>query len=292
LSGRRDDPAMEDARLGRRFRALRHRLGWRQRDVGDRAGISQDVVSLTELGRIEDVSVRALRRHARALGAELRLELWFRAGELDRLMDEGHAALVGAIAVRLESLGWEVRPEVSFAVYAERGSIDLVAWHAASRTLLVIEVKTELTSIEETLRRHDAKARLAAAVVAERFGWKPVRVARLLVLPDGTTPRRQVARHADVLRAAYPLRGRVLRAWLREPSGSIAGLAFLPPTNQDRATRPVTSRRRISRPRRPSQEADGLSRAGIELPPSTAYESGSSSVGRRRSSSADHEGGS
>ena len=78
--------------------------------MGDRAGVSQDVVSLAELGRIEDVSVRALRRHARALGAELRMELWFRGADLDRLLDEGHAALVGAVASRLASLGWEVRP--------------------------------------------------------------------------------------------------------------------------------------------------------------------------------------
>jgi transcriptional regulator with XRE-family HTH domain len=87
--------AMDDVRLGRRFRALRHRLGWRQADAGSRAGLSQDVVSLVERGRIEDVSVRALRRHAQALGAELRMELWFRGGELDRLMDEGHASLAG-----------------------------------------------------------------------------------------------------------------------------------------------------------------------------------------------------
>ena len=59
------------------------------------------------------------------------MELWFRGADLDRLLDEGHAALVGAVASRLASLGWEVRPEVSFAVYAERGSIDLVEWHAA-----------------------------------------------------------------------------------------------------------------------------------------------------------------
>ena len=80
-------------------------------------------MSLVECGRIEDVSVRALRRHARALGAELRLELRFRGGELDRLVDEGHAALVGAVAGRLEAFGWETRPEVSFAVFGERGSI-------------------------------------------------------------------------------------------------------------------------------------------------------------------------
>jgi transcriptional regulator with XRE-family HTH domain len=236
---------MDDVRLGARFRALRHRLRWRQADVGERAGLSQDVISLVERGRIEDVSVRALRAHARALDAELIIELRWRAGELDRLADEGHAALVGAVAAALERHGWEVRPEVSFAVFGERGSIDVVAWHAPSSTLLVVEVKTELTSIEETLRRHDAKVRLAAKVVEARFGWRARVVGRLLVLPEGSTPRRQVERHENVLRAAYPLRSGVLRDWLAAPAGSARGLLFLPVTSQDRATSRAVSRRRV-----------------------------------------------
>jgi transcriptional regulator with XRE-family HTH domain len=238
---------MDDSRLGARFRALRHRLRWRQADVGARAKLSQDVISLVERGRIDDVSIRALRAHARALDAELVLELRWRAGELDRLMDEGHAALVGAVTAMLAGLGWEVRPEVSFAVFGERGSIDVVAWHPASATLLVVEVKTTLTSIEETLRRHDAKARLAAEVCAERFGWRARSVGRLLVLPEGTTPRRQVERHAPVLDAAYPLRSDALRAWLRSPARAARGVLFLPDTSGVRGTRPVTGRRRIRR---------------------------------------------
>ena len=241
---------MDDVGLGRRYRVLRQRLGWRQQDAGDEAGVSQDLVSLVERGRIQEVSVRALRGLARALGAELRLELRFRGAELDRLMDEGHAALVGAVAGRLEALGWVVRPEVSFAVYGERGSIDLVAWHPASRTLLVVEVKTELVSVEETLRRHDAKVRLAADVVRDRFGWGPACVARLLVLPDDSTPRRHVVRHDGVLRAAYPLRGPALRRWLRSPIGSVSGLAFHAGTSGHRGTRSSVSRQRIRRPAR------------------------------------------
>lgn len=237
----------DDLRLGRRFRALRHRLGWRQGDVGEAAEVSQDTVSRTERGQISGVSVPALRRQAAALGGELRIELLFRGGELDRLMDEGHAALVGAVVARLDSLGWETRPEVSFSVYGERGSIDVVAWHAASGTLLVIEVKTELVSIEETLRRHDVKFRLAAGVVAERFGWKARRVARLLVLPDGSTARAQVRRNDAVLRAALPVRGPALRAWLRAPSGSVDGLAFVPFTRGERGSRPPAVRKRIRR---------------------------------------------
>jgi transcriptional regulator with XRE-family HTH domain len=236
---------MDDIGLGKRFRALRHRLGWRQTDVGVAAKLSQDVVSLVERGRIEDVSVRALRAIAMAMDGELRITLEFRAGELDRLMDAGHAALVGAIAARLEGLGWEVRPEVSFAVFAERGSIDLVGWHGGTGTLLVIEVKTSLVSVEETLRRHDAKVRLAPRVCAERFGWKVQRVGRLLVLPDGTTPRRQVTQHGAVLRPAYPLRGRDLGAWLTHPSGSAAGLLFLPFPSDGRGMSGVAARRRV-----------------------------------------------
>jgi hypothetical protein len=68
-----------------------------------------------------------------------------------------------------------------------------VAWHAPSATLHVVEVKTSLVSVEETLRRHDVKARLAARIVGDRFGWWPRNVARLLVLPDESTARRRVA---------------------------------------------------------------------------------------------------
>lgn len=268
---------MDDVRLGRRFRALRHRLGWRQSDVGAKAGVSQDTVSRLERGQVTNLSVTALRSIASAVGAELRLELTFRGGELDRLLDEGHAALVGAVAVRLEALGWEIRPEVSFAVYADRGSIDLVAWHAPSRTLLVVEVKTELTSIEETLRRLDVKVRHAADVVQERFGWRPRRVARLLVLPDATTSRDQVRRHDAVLHAAFPTRGPGLRAWLRDPNGSIAGLAFVPFTPGARGIRPSAGRRRIRRPAGRS----GADRLSTTPPANSPLHAPGASNGRR-----------
>src|SRR5829696_10081033 len=114
-------------------------------------------------------------------------------------MDEGHATLVGRAVEMLQSLGWETRSEVSFSVYGERGSIDVLAWHAPTRTLLVVEVKSELNSVEETLRVHDAKLRLAPRIAAERFGWHAIATARVLVLPDLSTARRRVARHRAVL---------------------------------------------------------------------------------------------
>ena len=208
------------------------------------------------------VSVRALRRLAVSLGASCAWSCGSAAASWTGWLTRVTRRCSGAVARRLDALGWETRPEVSFAVYGERGSIDLVAWHAPTRTLIVIEVKTELTSIEETLRRHDVKVRLAAGVVAARFGWQPRAVARLLVLPDHSTPRRQVGRHADLLGPAYPLRGPRLRSWLRAPSGSVSGLAFLALTSDGRASRGSVSRRRVRAPR----DASAGSSGAIEAP--------------------------
>jgi len=140
-----------------------------------------------------------------------------------------------------------VVPEVSYSEFGERGSIDLLGWHPEPRTLLVIELKTELTSIEETVRRHDAKARLGARIAHDRFGWRASSVARLLVLPDERTPRRQVERFAYVLGRAYPIRGRDLRAWLTAPADPVSGLLFLTPADQGRLRQRCGAVRRIAK---------------------------------------------
>ncbi len=126
-------PPMNDVQVGRSLRALRHRRRWRQEDVGATAGISQDLVSLAERGRIDAMPLRRLRSLAAALDADVVVTIRWRAGDLDRLLDEGHAAMVGLLSERLERLGWDIRPEVTYSIYGERGSIDLLAWHAATR---------------------------------------------------------------------------------------------------------------------------------------------------------------
>lgn len=142
---------------------------------------------------------------------------------------------------------------MTFAVYSERGSIDLLAWNGASGTLLVVEVKTVLASIEETLRRHDVKARLAGRLAAERFGWRAADVSRLLVLPDTSTARRRVARHAPVFELAYPERGQSLRRWLAHPAGAIGGIAFV---SQQRAIA-AQNRKRVRRAGAPGEQRAG-----------------------------------
>ena len=210
------------------------------------------MVSRLERGRIATMPVGSIRDMAQALGAEVLLVIRWRGGELDRLMDEAHATLMGRAVEILQAFGWETRSEVSFSVYGERGSIDVLAWHAPTRTLLVVEVKSELTSVEETLRVHDAKLRLAARIAADRFGWHATITARLLVLPDLSTSRRRVARHRAVLDGAYPLRGHTIRAWLITPTplvrpATVGGLLFLSPTQAARSRNGPVSRKRVRR---------------------------------------------
>lgn len=203
---------MDDIRLGTRLRALRQRLLWRQDDLAQRAGISQDVVSRIERGQIDRMPLRNVRAVAHELQAEVVVHLRWRGPELDRLIDEGHAALGGTMVRLLTAAGWQVRTEVSYSIFGERGSIDIVAWHAPTRTLLVIEVKTDLVSLEETLRKHDEKVRLAPGMSERQFGWRPTSVGRLLVLPDNSTSRRRISRHSAVIRTVYPLVGGPARA--------------------------------------------------------------------------------
>ena len=218
---------MDDLRVGRLRRALRRRRGWRQADLADRAGTSQSVISELERGRLAGMTVGVVRRIGGVLGASTELELRGLGADTDRLLDARHAGLVGATTVLLRAAGWHARPETSYSEWGERGSIDLLGWHEATRSLLVVEVKSELASLEATLRKHDEKARLGPAVATKRLGWRPETVSRLIVLPATRTTSRRLAAHATVLDTAYPVRGRPLRAWLQRPTGELSGLLLV-----------------------------------------------------------------
>ncbi len=167
----------------------------------------------------------------------------------------------------LTAAGWQCLPEVTFSHFGERGSIDILAVHVASRTVLVVEIKTELTSVELTIRRLDAKTRLAAGIVEERFGWRPVRVGRLLIVESTMTNRRRIEHHHGVFAAAFPVRGQTARTWLKSPATAFSGLLFVssihPRGGSDRRISP--KRIRVARNRRfvheaPVSDGQGTSR--------------------------------
>lgn len=240
---------MNHIQIGRIGRALRHRASLTQQELAMRADVSQGVVSLFERGRLGGITVDKSRRILAALDAELVLIATWRGGDLDRLTDARHARLGDDMTRLVGDYGWDVVPEVSYSQFGERGSIDLVGWHPSTGTLLVIELKSEVASIEETLRKHDVKARLGPRVVRERFGWQPRVVARLLVMPEHRTIRRQVEDMSALFGSAYPDRNVATRRWLRTPAGPLAGLLFLPDSGVARGMRGPTTRKRVRMPR-------------------------------------------
>ncbi len=235
---------MDDRRVGLIIRALRRRRGWRQADLAEAAHLAQQTVSAAERGHLDTLPLRTIRALIKPLDARGDFDLRWRGGSLDRTLDERHARLVGAVVDVLLSLGWEVGVEVTYAIYGERGSIDVLAFHPASRSLLVVEVKSELTSIEETLRREDEKVRLAAKIALARFGWRTGTTSRLLVLPEDSATRRRVRRHAAVLNSVMPARNIAVRRWLQAPVNAISGLWFLANTSPggSRLDPPATDR--------------------------------------------------
>jgi transcriptional regulator with XRE-family HTH domain len=220
--------AMTDRRVGAAFRAVRVRKQLRQEDLATEAKVSRHVVSLIERGHLDKVSLPALRRVAQVLEIGIEFRCDWRGGELDRLLNARHSALENGLSAMLLALdGWQVIPEASFSIYGERGWIDVLAWHQPTRTLLVIEIKTEIVDVQQIIGLLDRKIRLAPKVARER-AWNPVTVGSWLVVAEGSTNRRHVSKHGAVLRAAFPNDGASIKRWLRQPAGKIAALSFFP----------------------------------------------------------------
>ena len=220
---------MDDARIGRSLRALRQRRGLRQSEIAIAAGVSQSTVSDIECGHLAGLPIATIRRVFAAVDAGFEGTVQWRGAGLDRLLDARHSALVSASVRRLADLGWKTRIETTYSIYGERGSIDVLGALVQARAVLVEEVKSEIGSLEETIRKLDEKVRLVRERIAEaEFGWRPAFVGRLLVLPDGTVARRRVASLDPVLRVVFPDRGSTVRAWLRAPSGDLSGVLFQP----------------------------------------------------------------
>ena len=210
------------------MRVLRQRAGWRQADVARRAGVSQPVVSRVEAGRWGTLRWQVIRAVCAEAGLRLDLEGRWRGGELARLLDAAHAGLQDRLKRRLEAADWHAAAEVTYSRYGERGSVDLLAWHALTGIVLVVEVKSSIADVQGLLRPLDAKVRLARDM-ARDLGWIGRAVAPMLVVADSTTNRRRVEEH-PALFARFAVRGATAQRWLKHPAGAPAGLLlFLAP---------------------------------------------------------------
>lgn len=232
---------MDAVRFGLSMRALRRHRRWTQQRLADEAGVTRGVVARIEGGHGDRVTVRTLIRVAAALGGAVTCRLFWHGEGLDRLLDADHARLLDQTLTFLAAKGWQTATEVTFNIGGERGAIDILAFHEATGSLLVIEIKTVVPDLQATLGTLDRKVRVATQIAAER-GWVATSVSRLLVLPDDRTARRRVDLHRATFETVLPARTVVVRQWLGDPAGSLAGVLFLPDKSH-----PVTRHRVATR---------------------------------------------
>lgn len=236
---------MDDLRVGALARAVRHRRGLTQEELGGFADVSQRLVSLLERGHLDRLTVRSVRRIGAALEIGLPFAPRWRGGDGVRLLDSEHARLVNQVVAILSTCGWEAVVEYTFNHYGERGSVDVVGWHPVSGCLVIVEVKTRLLDTQETIGTLSRKSRVVPELLARERGWRATATGIVLVVAELTANRSVVARHEATFAAAYPQRGRHVRRWLRRPGGALVGLWFLSPSHPMTGTRVTAGRKRV-----------------------------------------------
>jgi len=131
---------MDDVRIGNTLRVIRIRKNLRQADVARRARVSRQIVGRLESGAVGRYPLDTIRAVAAALGVRIDVRPRYQGAELDRITNAAHAELHESVAAFLGLQDdWVWLPEVSFAHYGERGVIDILAWHPATRSLLIID---------------------------------------------------------------------------------------------------------------------------------------------------------
>jgi transcriptional regulator with XRE-family HTH domain len=236
---------MDAVRFGLAMRALRRRRHWTQQHLADEARVSRSVIVRIETGRADRVTVRTLVRVATVLGGTISVRVLWHGEGLDRLLDAAHADLVERTIRLLDEYAWAAAAEVSFNRFGERGTIDILAFHEPTGSLLVIEIKSVVPDLQAMLGTLDRKARLASSIARER-GWHVRSVSRLLVVPDDRTARRRVERHAATFATALPGRTVAAKQWIARPEGTFAGILFLSDVPEAGTRHRIASRQRSS----------------------------------------------
>lgn len=220
------------------MKSLRTTIGWSQRGLGARAGLSQSMVCLVELGSLGDLTFSTARVLLESMGARLVVSVDAPyLGDRERQRDPAHARLSAHVVARLRRSGWLVRTEVEIGSNRSRGWIDILAVHPGTGLMLVIELKTEirdLGGIERSLGWYEREAWVAA----RRLGWRPHRALGCLLLLATEANELRLAANRASIDVGFPLRARHLGPIVTEgsvPDLSGRAIAMIDPRSKRRA---------------------------------------------------------
>lgn len=223
---RRGAPGIRELR--RRQRWLRASIGRQLAELREEQGLPRIAVAAAagmdpaHLLRIEAATARAsleaIVAVADALGADVSVRLF--ESRPAKVQDRVQAAIVESL-VRLLDRRWSAELEV-VVTQPSRGVIDLVIAARDGTLAIVVEVHSELRSLERTLRKLAEK--VEGAIGLGRFG---VNVSRLLVVRSTADTRAVAKTYAASLGAAFPGASRDAFAALSSPSGEWPGPSLL-----------------------------------------------------------------
>jgi transcriptional regulator with XRE-family HTH domain len=218
---------MDDIQVGKVIRAVRSRRHVTQAELAELANVSPAFVSLIERGHLRQASVGAIRAVADVLEIQLRFAPRWRGPELATLLDETHSKLVAATLQGLRNHDWPGRTELTFNKWGEHGSIDVVGVLETRLAAAIVECKSKIVDTQDLFSTMHRKRRLAPDLIEEEFGWRPTAIASILVLPDTSTARAQVARRQLLFASELPARTVDVRRWLEDPTGNLEAIWFL-----------------------------------------------------------------
>ncbi len=202
----------------------RRRLGLTQSSLASSSGISPQMVAAIESAGANP-SVGVVMSVLDQLGLDLELIVRERAVVLTatpRRQDAGHSMCSGHVQRRISALpGWELRREVRIDSGRYHGWIDLLAFHAESGTLVIIEIKTRFDDLGALERTLDWYVREAAGA-ARRFGWHTRRIVPWVLALATDEVETSMRTDRTVIDAAFPGRAGAMDELLADPGALVS----------------------------------------------------------------------
>jgi transcriptional regulator with XRE-family HTH domain len=217
--------------FARLCRDQRRRLRLTQAELGRRVGVTRGHIANIELGR-SDPSLELMERIATAL--DLEIDLVARPPMVvgaERQRDLVHARCSGYVDRRFRGAGWLTAREVEIVQGRWHGWIDLLAFDPGAGTLIVVEIKTQVTDIG-ALERQVGWYERSAFRVARGNGWQPRRVEVWVLALASLEVEATLRVNREVLAGAFPARARQMRGLLERVEHPVMGrgLALIDPT--------------------------------------------------------------